>query len=118
MFVHAVSCALGGEGAGLSLPIKSLQILDSVGSFVTAACCIQECKNGRRGSEERERAEIADRSEGSSFGSGEEQVFYFSMSDAAIPKAAYAESESHGVFKVLITWKDIVILCLRLVSPC
>ena len=64
------------------------------------------------------RAEIADRSEGSSFGSGEEQVFYFSMSDAAIPKAAYAESESHGVFKELLTWEDIVILCLRLVSPC
>ena len=61
------------------------------------------------------RAEIADR-EGSSFGSGEEQVFYFSLSDAAIPKTAYAESESHGAFKVLTTWKHLAMFMLLVIQ--
>ena len=55
----------GGTRPGsLSLAIKSLQILESVGSFVAgvwaAARCIQECRNGRASETASERARIAE----------------------------------------------------------
>ena len=85
MFVHAVSCGLGGEGACLC-PLNLCKF--STPSSVLSLRPHAAFRNAKMA----ERAEIADR-EGSSFGSGEEQVFYFSMSDAAIPKAAYARRE-------------------------